>query len=177
MAEPHVPDGPGDDLELPCGETLSVRELDLGMREVGCDCGERHAVVFDVNPLARFVPEDIVAQLQSVVETDDDYDEFATAHLLGSVMEEFPEAVAVADVSEDGQVGAGIVWVTDFNDRRLHEVAVELLVELMEHAISHIDNEELTAEFEQQMAEFDVESFVEAYREQRDFESEHDTPV
>lgn len=177
MAEPRVPSGGGPTLDLSCGRTVSARKFDLGMREFTCNCGEVHAIVMDVHPLARFVPEDIVAQLQAVIDTDDDYDEFSTAHLMGSVMEEFPEAVAVADVSEDGQVGAGIVWVTDFDARRLHEVAVELLVELMEHAISHIDDDEMAAEFEAQMTEFDVAAFVEAYRDQREFETEHDTPV
>ena len=54
---------------------------------------------------------------------------------------------------------------------------VELLVELMEHAISHADAGPTVEEFERKMAEFDVEGFVDAYREQRDFEDEHDTAV
>jgi hypothetical protein len=33
------------------------------------------------------------------------------------------------------------------------------------------------AEFEEQMLEFDVSEFVEQYRAQRDFESEHDTAI
>ena len=177
MAEPRVPGGSGSSLDLPCGETVSLREFDLGMREFECGCGDRHAIVMDPHPLARFVPEDIVAQLRSVIDTDDDYEEFSMAHLMGSVAEEFPESVAVEDVSEDGQIGAGIVWITDFDAHRLHEVAVELLVELMDHAISHIEDEETAAEFEAQMAEFDVEAFVEAYRAERNFESEHDEPV
>jgi hypothetical protein len=177
MAEPRVPDDGGSKLELPCGETVSAREFDLGMREFRCDCGDVHAIVMDVHPLARFVPEDIVAQLQSVVDTDDDYDEFSMPHLMGSVMEEFPEAVAVEDVSDDGQIGTAIVWVTDFDARRLHEVVVELLVELMEHAISHVENDDVAGEFEAKMSEFDVQAFVDAYREQREFESEFDQPV
>ena len=55
-------------------------------------------------------------------------------------------------------------------------MVVELLVELMEHAASHGDDG--TAErFEAQMREFDVGAFVEQYREEREFESEIDTPV
>jgi hypothetical protein len=164
-------------LDLPCGETVSLREFDLGMREFECDCGAVHAIVMDPHPLARFVPEDVVAQLRSVIDTDDDYDEFSMAHLMGSVTEEFPEAVAAEDVSEDGEIGAGIVWVTDFDARRLHEVTVELLVELMEHAVSHAEDDDLAETFESEMADFDVQNFVEAYRSHRNFESEHDSAV
>jgi hypothetical protein len=56
-------------------------------------------------------------------------------------------------------------------------VVVELVVELMEHAMSHAGADEAMAEFEAQMLEFDVAEFVEAYRQQRDFESEHDSAV
>ena len=59
----------------------------------------------------------------------------------------------------------------------LHAVVVELLVELMDHAVGHAENETATREFEQQLAQFDVEAFVDAYREQRDFEDEFDTPA
>ncbi|QCC50245.1 DUF5815 family protein [Halapricum salinum] len=177
MAEPRVPGGPGADLELPCGETVSLRQFDLGMREFSCDCGDTHAIVMDVHPLARFVPEDIVAQLRSVIDTDDDYEEFSMPHLMGSVMEEFPEEIAVADVSDDGQVGAALVWISDFDAERLHYVVVELLVELMEHAISHVENDDMAREFETQMAEFDIEGFVQAYRAERNLEDEFDQPV
>ena len=110
------------------------------------------------------------------MDIDDEFPEFGTPHVMGIVLEEFPEKVAVADVAEDGHVGYALLWVTDFDSRRLHEVVVELLVELMEHAASHGDDD--TAErFESQMREFDVEAFVEQYREEREFESEIDTPV
>ena len=176
MPDPRVPGGDRGRLELSCGETVHASDLDMGMREVRCDCGDVHAVVVDVHPVSRFVPESIVDVLRETIETDDDFPEFGTPHVMGIVMEEFPDEVAVADVSEDGSVGYAMVWVTGFDARRLHEVVVELLVELMEHAVSHAD-EDTAAEFERQMMDFDVEAFVEEYREERDFESEVDTPV
>jgi hypothetical protein len=175
MAEPRVPGGPSARLELPCGESVHAHDLDLGVREFDCDCGERHAVVMDVHPLGRFVPEFMVDVLRETVDTDDGFEEFTTAHVLGMVMEEFPDRVASADLAEDGQVGYALVWVADFDARRLHEVVVELLVELMEHAVGHADDEDAMGEFERQMTQFDVEAFVEQYRREREFESEHDT--
>jgi hypothetical protein len=177
MSEPGVPGGSSHELALHCGETRVARSLDLGVREFECPCGGSHAVVMDAHPLARFVPEFLVATLQETVETDDDFEEFTTAHLMAMVTEEFPEQVVSADCSEDGQVGYALVWVADFDSRRLHEVVVELVVELMEHAISHAEDDDAAAEFERRMQEFDVETFVEQYREERDFESEHDTAV
>jgi hypothetical protein len=177
MAEPGVPGGPSHELALPCGETVSARSLDLGVREFECACGDHHAVVMDVHPLARFVPEFLVETLRETVETDDEFEEFSTAHLLAMVAEEFPDRVVNVDCSDDGQVGYALVWVADFDARRLHEVAVELIVELMEHAISHAEDDEAGVEFERRMAEFDVETFVDQYREERDFESEHDTAI
>ena len=114
--------------------------------------------------------------LRETIETADEFPEFGIAHVMGIVMEEFPDEVVVADVSEDGSIGYAIVWATDFDSRRLHETVVELLVELMDHAASHGDSDTASA-FEEQMLEFDVAAFVEEYREQRDFESEVDTPV
>jgi hypothetical protein len=176
MATPGVP---GDDeaVELPCGETVDVYDLDLGMREFDCACNESHAVVMDVHPLGRFVPEFLVEVLRSTVDTADEFDEFKTAHLMGVVMEEFPDEVVAEDRSEDGRVGYAMLWLTDFDSRRLHEIVVELLVELMEHAISHADDEEAASEFEQRMLEFDVEEFVTEYRSERDLESEHDSAI
>jgi len=66
--------------------------------------------------------------------------------------------------------------VAEFDARRLHEIVVELVVELMEHAASHGD-EATAAAFERQMTEFDVGAFVDAYRREREFESEFDAPV
>ncbi|ADD06124.1 uncharacterized protein Nmag_2565 [Natrialba magadii ATCC 43099] len=182
MATPRVP-GPEDErqLELPCGATIDPHEIDLGMREFTCpggpdadSCGETHAVVTDVHPPSRFFPESLVTILQETIDTEDDFGEFGTPHLMGVVLEEFPEKVVTHDASDDGAVGYSMVWVTDFDARRLHEIIVELVVELMEHAISHAEDDTAVSEFESQMLEFDVSEFVEQYRQQRDFESEHD---
>ncbi|WP_255195425.1 DUF5815 family protein [Halorarius litoreus] len=177
MPEPRVPGGRGEQLELPCGETKSTHDLDMGMREFACDCGERHAVVVDVHPLSRFVPEFLVDTLRATVDTADDSPEFSTTHLMGIVLEEFPEKVVGADTSDDGVVGYAMVWVSEFDSRRLHEIAVELIVELMEHAISHAESDDAMSQFEEQMLQFDVSAFVEEYRRERDFETEHDTPA
>ena len=176
MSSPRVP-GPGEQLELPCGESLGLSEIDMGMRAVDCACGSTHAVVMDVHPPARFLPEFLVDVLRETVETTDEADELGTAHLMGIVLEEFPDAVVAEDVADDGDIGCGLVWVTDFDARRLHEIIVELVVELMEHAVSHADDDEAISEFEAEMQAFDVAEFVEVYRAQRDFEGEHDTAV
>lgn len=161
----------GERLELPCGETVSLRALDLGMREFECDCGETHAVVMDVHPPDRFLPEFLVEVLEEAVEsTSEEMPDFGTPHLLGIVLEEFPEQVASADASEDQDVGYALVWVTQFDSRRLHEIIVELVIELMEHAVSHAEDETAMTEFEQQMLEFDVSEFVDQYRAQRDID-------
>ena len=177
MPEPRVPGAADEDrLELPCGETVRPVELDMGARDIECDCGDRHAVVVDAHPLSRFVPESVVATLREATETADEFEEFGLVHVMGMVREEFPEAIAAEDVSEDGRVGYAFVWVSDFDSRRLHEIVVELLVELMEHAASH-GEEGTAAEFERQMLNFDVAAFVEAYRREREFGSEFDTPA
>jgi len=177
MAEPRVPGEPDEIIELPCGERVHAHDLDLGVRELACECGERHAVVMDIHPLGRFVPEFFVDTLRETIRTDDEFDQFNTAHALAMVREEFPEQVASGDLSGDGSVGYALVWVTAFDSRTLHETVVELLVELMEHAISHAEDGPTIQEFEAQLAEFDVEQFVDAYREKREFEDEHDTAI
>ena len=177
MPEPRVPGGGSEELSLACGESVDPRRLDLGMRSFECDCGDTHAVVMDVHPPSRFVPEFLVDILRETIETDDEFDEFGTPHVMGVLMEEFPEDVVTLDKSDDGNVGYGLLWVTEFDDRELHEIVVELLVELMEHAISHVENDDLAAEFETQMAEFDIENFVDAYRAERNLEDEFDQPV
>lgn len=176
MAEPRVP-GSDDSLELPCGEWVHPHDLDLGMRSYSCPCGRTHAVVTDAHPLARFVPEMLVDTLQEVVETDDEFDRFTTAHALAMVHEEFPDQLARAECADDGQVGYALVWVSDFDPRQLHEVVVELLVELMDHAVGHADDEAAASEFEEQLAQFDAGAFVDAYRDEREFEDEFDTPA
>ncbi len=176
MTKPRVPGGDDERLKLPCGEWIHPTDIDLGVREFYCDCGGTHAVVVDAHPVSRFVPEAVVEVLREATETADEFPEFGLPHVMGMVTEEFSDAVAVADVSEDGRIGYALLWVCDFESRRLHEIVVELLVELMEHAASHGDDE--TAErFEGQMLRFDVEAFVEQYRREREFESEFDAPV
>ena len=177
MPEPRVPGEPDGIIELPCGEEVHAHNLDLGVREFTCECGETHAVVMDVHPLGRFVPEFLVDTLRETIRTDDRFEQFSTAHALAMVREEYPNRVASADLSGDGGVGYALVWVTDFDSRELHRIVVELLVELMEHAISHADAGPTVAEFEQQMAEFDVDGFVDAYRRERELEDEHDTAL
>jgi hypothetical protein len=177
MAQPGVPGGPEHELELPCGTELDVHRIDLGLRELDCVCGERHAVVTDAHPLGRFLPEFLGDVLRETVEPADDFEEFSMPHLMGMVIEEFPESIASADVSDDGQVGYAMIWVADFDARRLHEIVVELVVELMEHAVSHSEDGNALGEFEVRMREFDVEAFVDAYRDERDFETEHDSAV
>jgi hypothetical protein len=169
MAEPRVPGGQGENLELPCGETIHVGEIDLGMREFDCACGATHAVVTDVHPPDRFLPEFLVEVLRETVETtSEEMPEFGTPHLLGIVREEFPERIASADVADDGNVGYALLWVAEFDARRLHEIVVELVVELMEHAISHADDTAAMREFEEEMLSFDVSAFVDRYRDERD---------
>ncbi|SIR32489.1 hypothetical protein SAMN05421858_2256 [Haladaptatus litoreus] len=177
MAEPRVPGGKGARLDLPCGESVAVHELDMGMREYDCDCGESHAVVMDIHPPSRFVPEFLVDILRETVETTDDAGEFGTLHIMGVVLEEFPSEVVAEDMVENPEVGYGMVWVTDFDSRRLHEIVVELIVELMEHAVSHAEDEDAMSKFEADMLNFDVAEFVDQYRKERDFTGPHDRPA
>ncbi|MFC4447747.1 DUF5815 family protein [Halorussus aquaticus] len=177
MAEPRVPGGRGAEIDLPCGESVHVHDLDMGMREYECACGENHAVVTDVHPPSRFVPEFLVDVLRATIDTDDDLGEFGTPHVMGVVLEEFPEEVVSENVEEDQDVGYTLVWLTEFDSRRLHEIVVELLVELMEHAVSHADDDSAMAQFEDDMLDFDVTEFVEQYRRERDFSGPHDQAV
>lgn len=176
MADPRVPGSSSTEISLPCGESVAISALDMGLREFTCDCGERHAVVMDVHPPSRFVPEELVAVLRETIEPSSG-EEFETMHLMGIVLEEFPNKVVAEDISANTDVGYALLWVADFDSRRLHEVVVELIVELMEHAVSHAEDDEFARTFERQMDEFDVEKFVEAYRRERDFGNETDHPV
>ena len=176
MAEPRVPGNRETSFALPCGERVDVREFDMGMREFACSCGERHAVVVDVHPPSRFVPESLVAILRETIDTQSG-DQLGTMHVMGMVLEEFPDQVAAKDVSENGSVGYALVWVSEFDSRRLHEVVVELIVELMEHAIGHADDSEAVSSFERQMLDFDVSQFVTQYRRERDFDGPTDRPI
>ena len=169
MSGPRVP-GATESIELPCGTAIDPTAIDLGMRELTCECGERHAVVTDAHPPTRFLPGALVDVLREIVETDDDFEEFGTPHLLGIVLEEFPGEVAVHEAAEDGRVGYALCWITAFEARRLHEIVVELVVELMDHAMSHAGDDTAVAEFETLLGEFDVEAFVEEYRQTRDLD-------
>ena len=168
------PPDTGSTVELPCGETVGVREIDLGMRELACACGDRHAVVTDVHPPERFLPPFLVEALEATIETadEDPWGAFGTPHLMGLILEEVPGEVAVAEASGDGHVGYAVVWITAFDARQLHEMIVELVVELMDHAISHADDEAAVAAFEEQMFSFDVAAFVDEYRSERDLSSD-----
>ena len=130
-------------------------------------------MVMDVHAPERCRPDFLVEVLREAIETtSEEMPEFDTPHLLGVVLEEFPEGVVAYDASENADVGYAMAWVTDFDSRRLHEVVVELVVELMEHAVSHADDDEALSAFEAEMVEFDVAEFVEQYRAERDLEAE-----
>ena len=172
MAEPRVPGDRAEGASLPCGERVTPAELDMGQREFRCACGATHAVVMDVHPPERFLPPFLVEALEQVVETADDWDSFGTPHLLGMVIEEIPDEVAVVDAAEDGNVGWAMAWVTEPDARRLHEIIVELVVELMDHALSHAEDATAVSEFEAHMHEFDVPAFVEQYRAERETRAE-----
>ena len=170
MPDPRVP-GERDRIELPCGESVPPGTLDLGTRELACDCGNAHAVVADVHPPERFLPSFLVDALREAVATDDEFDSFGTPHLMGLMLEEFPGEVVSYDASDDGDVGYGLVWVSTFDARRLHETVVELVIELMEHAVSHTDDAAMS-EFEESMLQFDVSAFVDQYRAERDLDAD-----
>jgi hypothetical protein len=46
------------------------------------------------------------------------------------------------------------------------------VIELMDHAISHAEDETAREEFEQQMFDFEVSAFVDEYRNERDLSEE-----
>jgi len=163
----------GDGVELPCGERVPADAFDLGMREYDCSCGAAHAVVTDAHPPERFLPGVVVETLREAVETtSEEMPEFGTPHLLGLVVEEFPGEVAVAEVTEDPDLGYALLWVSEFDSRTLHEAVVELVVEVMEHAVSHAEDDDAVREFESSMLEFDVSEFVERYRAERDLSAD-----
>jgi len=159
--------GVDDGIELPCGERVTPDAFDMGMREFDCSCGEPHAVVTDAHPLGRFVPEAMVETLREAVDTDDEFERFGTPHIMGMVLEEAPDAVASADRSDDGTVGYALLWVSEFDARRLHELVVELVVELMDHAVSHTEDDAAVEEFQRQLERFDVEASVAQARDHR----------
>ena len=177
MSEPTVPGGDSDTLTCPNGSSLSVGQFDMGMRELACPCGATHAVVMDVHPLARWIPEAVERILIETIETTDEYNQFGTMHLMGLVVEEFPDETRVYDASDDPTVGYALLWVSAFDAIELHRIIVELLVELMDHAIGHSDDPAVISSFEDSLSAFDIDAFVEDYRAQRDFSDEFDQPV
>lgn len=172
MVEPRVPGDEDTGIELPCGERVGISEFDMGMREYACQCGGRHGVVMDVHPPERFLPGFLVEVLQEIIEPADEMQLFGMTHLMGLVIEEFPGEIVVEDTSGDGTVGYAMVWITSFDARELHRVVVELVLELMDHAISHAEDTEVVSEFESQLDAFDIDEFVQQYREERGFSAE-----
>lgn len=170
MATPRIPGTDPDAIELPCGERVPLARFDLGMRDLDCACGERHGVVMDVHPLTRFLPAEVVRVLESVIEPADGSG-LGTAHVLGLVLEEFPDQVVDANVADDGRLGCQYLWVTGFDSRRLHAVVVELVVEVMDHAMTHSEDDDARADFAASLESFDVDAFVERYRAERDLDA------
>lgn len=166
MATPRVPGSDPDVLDLPCGEVIPITAIDLGMRDLSCACGERHGLVMDVHPPSRFFPPAVVEVLRASIEPAEG-GTFDTRHLMGMVIEEFPEALTHSNVAENGQLGCQHVWVSTFDSRRLHEVIVDLVLELMEHAMTHAEDLSSQAEFASMLEAFDVEAFVDRYRRER----------
>ena len=169
MATPRIPGTDPDAVDLTCGERVPISHFDLGMREFSCACGSTHGVVMDVHPPERFLPPEVVDVLRHVVEPDDG-GQFDTHHLLGLVLEEFPDRVIDANVADNGHIGCQSLWVSEFDSRRLHAVIVDLVLELMDHAMTHSKDEEARSTFASSLATFDVEEFVERYRDERDLE-------
>ena len=159
---------------LSCGVSIDSHRIDLGMRELKCECGGMHAVVTDINPLTRFLPEFLVDSLEEIIEVVDSekWGEFGMTHVMGLVMEDFPEEVVFFDASEDGYLGYSGLWVSIFDSWRLHEIIVELVIEIMEHAMSHSDDENAMGDFEEKMSLFDITEFVKEYRMERDLNPE-----
>ena len=169
MATPRIPGTDPDVVELPCGEEVPGPHFDLGMRDFDCACGERHGVVMDIHPPSRFFPPEVIEVLESMIEPADGT-EFGTHHLLGLVIEEFPKQVVDANVAANGRIGCQYIWVSQFDSRRLHHVIVELVVELMDHAMSHSDDDSAKADFATSLDAFDVDAFVDRYRDERDLD-------
>ena len=177
MAEPSIPFDDDGSVELTCGERISRDTFDLGLREFDCSCGDRHAVVMDVHPLGRWIPEAVGDVLRETIEPADEYDTFQTIHLMGLIVEEYPEEVTVVDATDSPSVGYALLWVTELDARELHRVIVELLVELMDHAVSHSEDDDLHGSFTQQLRDFDIDEFVDHYRNQRDLSDRYDRPI
>lgn len=166
----------GATVELPCGQTVAAWEIDLGLRELVCPCGDRHAVVVDGHPPTRFLPEELINALRSVTQTADSFDQFDTPHLIGLIIEHEPAAVTTIEAEDIGEVGYAMAWITTFDAVSLHERIVTEVLELMDHAMSHAGDTD-RAEFEAYLQQFDVETFVTEYRDRREFTGPSDSPA
>ncbi|MFP4530885.1 MAG: DUF5815 family protein [Halodesulfurarchaeum sp.] len=178
-AQPGVPTGPsGQPIELPCGETIQSDDLDLGLREYRCDCGETHAVVLDPHPPSRFLPESVTEVLAETLAAEGtEMSEFGMVPLMGLVMDAYPEQVVAHDASEDGSTGYAAAWIADFDAREFHEIVVRTVLEVMAQAVTAVGDDSAADAFSDVRADFDVEEFVEEYRSVRDFEDEFDEPA
>lgn len=176
MANPGIPGDNRRIIDLPCHKSVAVETIDLGMRELQCECGSTHAVVVDAHPLSRFLPESTVSVLREVIEPNDSFPELGTVHVMGMVLEEYPDSTVTVDTSDNGSVGYSLLWITTFDSRELHERIVSLLLEVMEHAVSHGTADD-AMHFNDLRQSFNVEEFVSEYREIREFDSEFDQPV
>ncbi len=178
-AQPGVPTGPsGQPIELPCGETITADELDLGLREFSCDCGKTHGVVMDPHPPSRFLPASVTEVLAETLAAEGtEIEEFGTIPLMGLVMDAYPEEIVAHDASEEGATGFAVAWIADFDARTLHEIVVETVLSVMAQAVTEVGDDSATSAFSEHRAEFDVEEFVDEYRSVRDFDDEFDEPV
>lgn len=178
-AQPGVPAKPsGEPIELPCGETITADDLDLGLREFQCDCGETHGVVMDPHPPSRFLPASVTDVLAETLRAEGtESTEFGTIPLMGLVMDAHPEHIVAHDATEDGTTGFAVAWIADFDARHLHEIVVETVLDIMAKAVTAAGDDSVTSAFTEHRAAFDVEDFVEEYREVRDFDDEFDEPV
>lgn len=176
MTSPRIPSEAGS-VMLPCDQVVERDSFDMGMREFECTCGSTHAVVMDVHPLSRWIPESVSNVFQETIEPSDEFTEFGTIHLMGIVLEEYPESITVDNATDDPSVGYALLWIADFDTRELHRIIVELLITLIDHAIGHTDDAAINSQFDEQLQEFDVEEFVDQYREMRDWRDERDTPL
>ncbi len=125
------------------------------MREFACDCGQTHGVVLDPHPLARFVPEFLTEVLHETIETTTTTMSSGRPTSWASSSRSSPRPSSPRTCPRTAK-SARAGWVTDFDSRRLHEIVVELLVELMEHAVSHAEDDDVVSEFEAKMLQFDV---------------------
>jgi hypothetical protein len=179
MAHPGVPSDTSDaTIDLPCGETISPDDLDLGLREFACECGATHAVVMDPHPPTRFLPASVTEVLAETLATEgSETDEFGTIPLMGLVMDAYPEHLVAHDAMEDGSTGFAVAWISTFDARELHELVVEAVLGIMANAVTEVGDDSATAAFTEHRTEFDVEEFVTEYRDVRDFDDEFDEPV